>query len=216
MDLATLRKEYSEKGLRKSDLNTNPFKEFEKWFRFAQDSKCAEPNSMTLSTIDEHGYPQARSVLLKAWSEEGFVFFTNYRSDKAHQLDHHPKACVLFTWLELERQVKVVGVVKKTSVEVSEKYFQQRPRGSQLGAWASEYQSQILPSRELLETRHREVESQFEGMKNIPLPPFWGGYCLVAERFEFWQGRENRLHDRFLYQKSDIPPNDWMLDRLYP
>lgn len=216
MDLTVLRKEYSEKGLRKSDLNCNPFKEFEKWFRFASDSKVVEPNAMVLSTVDEHGFPQARAVLLKQWSEEGFVFFTNYRSDKAQQLKKNPKACVLFTWLELERQVKVVGVVKKTSGEESEKYFQQRPRGSQLGAWASEYQSQILPSREVLETRYKEVERQFEGIDKIPLPPYWGGHCLVPEQFEFWQGRANRLHDRFSYQKCDIPPHEWLLERLYP
>jgi pyridoxamine 5'-phosphate oxidase len=191
-------------------MNDNPFAQFELWMKQASDADLTLPNAMSLATSDADEV-SIRTVLLKSFDKQGFVFFTNYHSKKSQQIQKNPNAALLFPWLDLERQVKISGQVEKISTLDSVKYFSSRPKDSQLGAWASN-QSGVLSSRQALLT-------QFEAMKNkfkkgeIPLPDFWGGYRVVPHRIEFWQGRENRLHDRFVYLKQD---KDWIIERLAP
>ncbi len=211
MDITNIRKQYTRSGLTRKNLADNPFVQFEKWFEQAQASDHPYPNAMSLATAGEDLLPTIRTVLLKIFDEKGFVFFTNYNSDKASQLSANPQAGLLFHWLELERQVKISGAVEKISTAESLKYFATRPRGSQLGAWCSD-QSNILTSRSLLESQWEKMKQRFSE-KEVPLPDFWGGYRVIPSRVEFWQGRDSRLHDRFEYKKVS---DGWSIQRLAP
>jgi len=208
-DISNLRQEYKARPLHVEDLNPNPFIEFSKWFDKAKD--LLEPNAMSLATVDATCKPSLRTVLLKYFDKEGFVFFSNYESKKAQDLDQNPNASALFTWLALERQVQISGHVEKISRQDSLRYFLSRPKGSQLGAWVSK-QSTIISSRSLLEQQYAKLKAKFT-KGEIPLPDFWGGYKLYPERFEFWQGGKERLHDRFLYTPCT---NSWQIQRLAP
>jgi len=208
-DISHLRQDYGTTPLHVEDLDTNPFKEFSHWFEKAKD--LLEPNAMSLATVDSTCKPSLRTVLLKYFDHEGFVFFSNYESKKAQDLANNPNASVLFTWLELERQVQISGRVEKISRTDSLRYFLSRPKGSQLGAWVSK-QSTVISSRSLLEQQYAKIKAKFAKGK-IPLPDFWGGYKLYPERFEFWQGGKDRLHDRFVYTPY---ANGWEIQRLAP
>ncbi len=199
-------------GLRAQDLDPNPIAQFRHWFMAVIEANLPEPNAMTLATSTRDGMPSARIVLLKDYGERGFVFFTNYESRKGRELDANPQAALVFFWPLLERQIRVAGSVLKLGREESEAYFHNRPRGHQLGAWASR-QSEVLPNREILETRLDALTRQYEG-EQVPLPPYWGGYCLRPAMIEFWQARLDRLHDRFRYTRS--PEGEWRIDRLSP
>jgi pyridoxamine 5'-phosphate oxidase len=209
--IADLRRDYMLRGLDEGDLDPSPFRQFEIWFKAALDSEAiAEPNAMVLSTVSPEGQPRGRFVLLKGFSEEGFVFFTNYQSAKGRALAANPRAALTFGWIELERQVCIEGQVVKTAQVAVEAYFQTRPRGSRLGAWASE-QSVVIPNRAGLEARLAEADARFGD--EVPPPGEWGGFCLVPERIEFWQGRTNRLHDRLRYRREG---EKWVIERLAP
>jgi pyridoxamine 5'-phosphate oxidase len=215
MQLADIRRDYARAGLRRADLNANPIAQFQSWFEDAKTAlkkKFLDVNAMTLATADKNGKPSARIVLLKGLDERGFIFYTNYKSRKGRELSQNPNAALTFFWAELERQVCVAGKIKKLSRAESEKYFQSRPRASQIAAWASG-QSSVLKNREALEIKWSELEKKFPGEK-IPLPPNWGGLVLRPERIEFWQGRPSRLHDRFQYSRQKN--NSWKLERLAP
>lgn len=210
-DLSKMRQEYVSKGLDIEDLASSPFKQFEKWFNEVMDVKLIEPNAFTLCTVGKDLKPTQRTVLLKMYDENGFVFFSNYGSKKSIQIEENPNVSVHFAWLGLERQVRIEGQIKKISKAASMKYFLSRPKGSQLGAWVS-HQSKIVNSRTVLETKFDEMRKKF-AKGEIPFPSFWGGYQIVPEYFEFWQGGLNRLHDRFIYQYKD---KNWKIDRLEP
>ena len=212
MNLAELRREYTLAGLTESDLAADPIEQFQKWFQQALDAGIIEPNAMVLATATKTGIPSTRVVLLKSVDQRGFTFFTNYESRKAQELAENPRASLTFPWVALERQVVVDGTVTKTSREEAAAYFSLRPRGSRLGAWVST-QSKVIPSRQLLEERLREVERKYPG-EEIPLPPYWGGYLLAPQEIEFWQGRPNRLHDRLRYARQ--PNGSWRIERLSP
>ena len=211
-DIAALRQNYTREVLSKSEASPDPIEQFGRWFEEAQNSEVPEPNAMTLATASSHGQPSARTVLLKEFDQRGFVFFTNYESRKAEELAENPKAALLFCWLELERQVRIEGLVERVNPEESRAYFQSRPKGSQIGAWASP-QSKVIASRELLEVKIQELTNIYQDDAVLPLPPHWGGYRIRPERIEFWQGRESRLHDRILYSRSE---GGWRLERLAP
>ncbi len=212
MSLAAFRREYTQAGLRRRDLHADPIAQFQRWLQQAIDAKLNEPNAMTLATADNHGRPSARMVLLKAVDERGFTFFTNYHSHKGQELADNPQAALVFFWGELERQVRINGRVSKLSREESARYYQSRPRGSRLGAWVSE-QSQVVANREALEAGLKTMEERYPG-EEIPLPTHWGGYLVSPTEVEFWQGRPNRLHDRFRYAYA--PHGQWQIDRLAP
>jgi pyridoxamine 5'-phosphate oxidase len=212
MNLADLRREYSLSGLRRADLNANPIAQFQKWFDEALKAQLIEPSAMTLATVDADGAPSSRIVLLKGAEERGFMFFTNYESRKGRDLACNPRAALTLYWPELEREICIAGTVSKTTRADSEKYFAMRPRGSQLGAWVSK-QSSVVPDRDFLENRLAEVTQRFTG-RNVETPPYWGGYLLMPSRIEFWQGRPNRLHDRFQFTKQ--PDGMWHIERLSP
>jgi pyridoxamine 5'-phosphate oxidase len=209
--IAFLRKEYTKDSLNIEDVYENPLDQFNLWFSEALKQNIVEPNAMTLSTVDKSGSPSSRTVLLKDVDEKGFVFFTNYNSRKATQLENNPFASIVFLWLEMQKQVLIEGLVEKVSKNESDEYFDIRPRDSQIGAWASN-QSSVIESREELEKRFREFEKEFTG-KKISRPPHWGGFRLIPNRVEFWQGRENRLHDRILYT---FEQGVWKINRLAP
>lgn len=211
MNLAELRRNYTAGGLLEEHADPDPHKQFLTWMREALECGVAEPTAMALATASRDGVPSARFVLLKGVDDRGFVFYTNYESRKARELDSNPRASLLFYWAEMERQVRIAGVVERLSREESERYFANRPRGSQLGAWASQ-QSSRVPSREALEQAWAEAEQRFDGVA-VPCPPFWGGYRVVAVEMEFWQGRPDRMHDRLLYRRAD---SGWALSRLAP
>lgn len=211
MTLAELRREYTLAGLRRADLDPDPISQFQKWFAQAMEAEIVEPNAMMLATANEDFQPSTRIVLLKGVDERGFSFFTNYESRKGRELALNPNASLTFFWAGLERQVNVGGTVSKLSREESEAYFGARPLGSQRGAWVSK-QSTVVPNREYLEKRLAEVEAQFG--EKVPTPPYWGGYVLNPTSVEFWQGRPNRLHDRFLYKRR--LRGDWLIERLSP
>ena len=211
MDLSDHRKEYATHGLDRDELLPCPLAQFKAWFAQAKSDGIIEPNAMVLSTVDASGSPHARTVLLKAADERGLIFFTNYHSRKGAQLDHEPRASLLFPWFGLERQIHISGRVTKTSEEESIAYFAKRPYGSQLGALASE-QSEIIPDRGVLEARLAELKAKYPEGK-VPKPKNWGGYRLIPESYEFWQGRLNRLHDRFLYT---LAGKNWDITRLSP
>ena len=211
MDLTFIRQGYKDKGLEKEDLNADPIIQFKSWF---EDAKKSEPipTAMSLSTVNNNGEPTLRTVLLKLFDQRGFVFFTNYKSRKAGHISDNPNVAVLFNWVALERQVTITGVAEKIKTKESIKYFMSRPRGSQLGAWVSD-QSSVLSSRKILELKLKEMKRKFSDGE-IPLPDFWGGYRIIPKTFEFWQGRPNRLHDRFIYSKQS---NElWEIDRVAP
>jgi pyridoxamine 5'-phosphate oxidase len=215
LDLSGLRRTYAREGLRESDAADDPFTQFAVWFADASAAKVAEPNAMTLATSSPDGQPSARIVLLKGVSTRGFAFYTDYRSDKAAQLDANPRAALVFWWEPLERQVRVVGTVERASREESAAYYRSRPRGSRLGAWAS-HQSTPLPDRETLERELTSVEAQFRGVEDVPLPDHWGGYRVAPTEVEFWQGRPNRLHDRLRYRRDAGDAARWVRERLAP
>jgi pyridoxamine 5'-phosphate oxidase len=199
-------------GLNENEIERDPIKLFELWFEEAIAAKLPMPDAMTLATVAADGRPAARMVLLKQVDGYGFVFFTNYQSSKARQLESHPYAALVFFWPELERQVRVEGRVSKTSAEESAAYFKTRPRESQIGAWASP-QSEVIPGREVLEQRARELAEQYHD-REIECPPYWGGYRLRPDRIEFWKGRVGRLHDRISYELQ--PDDSWTIKRLAP
>jgi len=211
MDISDLRREYMFAGLSRADLDADPVMQFEKWFKEAKDNQLNTPNALSLATVGAEGMPSIRTVLLKAFDHQGFVFYTNYGSRKARELKANPQAAMLFHWLEFDRQVKIQGTVSKVSTAESVKYFLSRPRGSQIGAWCSE-QSSPVSSRALLSEAFESMKAKF-GEGEIPLPDFWGGFRLQVQRIEFWQGRENRVHDRFVYQRDG---DSWQVDRLAP
>ncbi|WP_298609902.1 pyridoxamine 5'-phosphate oxidase [uncultured Thiothrix sp.] len=213
MDIGALRREYTQAGLSKANLAANPFSQFETWFQQANQANIAEVNAMQIATSTAQGKPTLRTVLLKAFDEQGFVFYTNYHSQKAQQITENPQVAALFFWKELERQVEITGRVEKVSTLESLKYFTSRPRGSQLGAWVSA-QSSIISSRKLLEAKLEEMKQKFSNGE-IPLPDFWGGFRIIPEAVEFWQGRPNRLHDRFEYRRN-TEQNSWQIERLSP
>ena len=212
MSLADLRRDYARARLDEADVSHDPMVEFARWFAEAQEAQVADANAMTLATATADGQPSARIVLLKAFDERGFVFFTDYRSRKGAELEANPRAALVFYWHELERQVRITGGVALTSRQESERYFASRPIGSRLGAWAS-HQSRVIPGRAALETDLREVEARF-GDGEVPLPPHWGGYRVVPDAIEFWQGRESRLHDRIRYVRES--GSGWRVQRLSP
>jgi len=211
-DPAASRYEHAGKGLRRSDLNPDPIKQFASWFTAAIEAGIRDVNAMSLATASRDGRPSVRIVLLKTFDQDGFVFFTNYESEKGKQLEANPYAALAFYWIELDRQIRVSGMVKKTSREESQSYFHSRPVGSQLSAWASR-QSEVLDGRRMLDARMAEVSERFVD-KPVPLPPHWGGYRLKPEGMEFWQGRANRLHDRFRYTRQ--ASGNWLIERLAP
>ena len=211
MSIADIRREYARARLDEAHVSPDPVAEFDRWFSQAQEAKVLEPNAMALATATRDGTPSVRLVLLKGFDERGFVFFTDYRSRKGAELEGNPRAALAFYWGELERQVRITGTVELTSAQESEEYFRTRPRGSRLGAWVS-HQSRVIPSRDLLESRLREVEERFP-TDDVPLPPHWGGYRLRPEELEFWQGREDRLHDRIRYLRDG---GGWKVERLSP
>ncbi len=211
-DLANLRHDYAAHGLRRADLDDDPIRQFTAWFTDAAGAGLRDANAMTLATATPAGVPSARIVLLKGFDERGFVFFTNYQSEKGHELEANPHAALAFYWVQLERQIRIAGAVERTSREESKHYFHSRPLGSQLGAWAS-HQSEVIDARRMLEARLADITERFsEG--EIPIPSHWGGYRVIPKTIEFWQGRPNRLHDRFRYLRKD--DGAWCIDRLSP
>jgi pyridoxamine 5'-phosphate oxidase len=212
LDVSGLREEYTRAGLRETDAHPDPIEQFRGWFDEALAANLYEPNAMTLATATREGRPSARVVLLKGFDERGFVFYTNYEASKAQELEENPFCALVFYWGELERQVRIEGRAERVSEKESDAYYRSRPRGSQLGAWVSK-QSRPVEDRETLEVRLRELEAEYEG-REVPRPPFWGGYRIEPEEIEFWQGRENRLHDRLLYRRQD--GGSWRVERLQP
>jgi pyridoxamine 5'-phosphate oxidase len=206
------RKEHSRSSLVEADLDSDPVRQFARWFDDANQSGIPETNAMTLATATPEGRPSARMVLLRGADERGFSFFTNYESRKARELDANPFAALVFFWHDLERQVRIEGKVERVSDDESDRYFHSRPKGARIGAWASP-QSQVIASREILEARFRESENRHSD-EVVPRPPNWGGYRLVPDSFEFWQGRPNRLHDRLRYTRR--PGGGWLIERLAP
>jgi pyridoxamine 5'-phosphate oxidase len=235
MSIADVRREYSLTGLRRGDLEADPIAQFKKWFDQATGARSSgrvrkfcikvykslllatgaeqmDLTAMTLATADKQGRPSARVVLLKAVDQRGFIFYTNYDSRKGHDLAENPQAALVLYWSEQERQVCIAGEVSKLTPAESEAYFKSRPRGSRLAAWASQ-QSTVIRDRAVLEAKWQQIETQYTGQE-VPCPPFWGGYLLSPARIEFWQGRPNRLHDRFCYTRQ--PDKTWLIERLSP
>jgi len=213
LSLAGVRRDYRLAELDERNCETNPIVQFERWMKDAQAAHLKEPNAMVLSTATADGRPSGRVLLLKEVSDIGFVFYTNYGSRKGRELETNPFAALTFYWAELERQVRVEGPVSRVDRAQSEAYFQVRPRGSRLGAWASR-QSEVVSGREELESKLKDAEAKYGEMDNIPLPEFWGGYCLRHDILEFWQGRPNRMHDRLQYRRKS--ESEWLIERLSP
>jgi pyridoxamine 5'-phosphate oxidase len=211
MSIADLRKDYKLASLDEADVAADPIVQFDKWLNDAIKGELPEPTAMTLATVDGHNRPAARIVLLKAVDPRGFAFFTNYDSSKGQELATNPHAALVFHWIELERQVRIEGHVEKTSIEESTEYFNKRPPLSRIGAWASP-QSQVIPDRAWLEQQFTSTKERFK--EDVPLPPFWGGYRVIPESIEFWQGRRSRLHDRLLYRRDER--GNWTIARLAP
>lgn len=213
MSIGDLRQEYRAAELRRGDLSPDPFTQFQKWFKEALHCEAIrEPNAMTLATTGPSGAVNVRTVLLKDQDQRGFVFFTNYLSRKGRELQQHPQAALLFPWLPLERQISISGRVEKTSTAENEAYFASRPFGSKVGAWVSA-QSEVLSSREELDRKFVELSEKYAA-GDVPIPPHWGGFRILPETMEFWQGRASRLHDRFLYSRETA--GTWRIERLSP
>ena len=212
-NLHDYRKSYEKHKLLEEEIVLDPFQLFKIWLEEIEASReVEEVNTMTVSTVGLDGFPKSRVVLLKEYDNEGFTFYTNYSSEKGKSIANNPKVCISFFWPDSERQVIIKGIAEKTSEEASLEYFNSRPRGSRLGAWASE-QSSVISSRDFLEKRLEALEREYEG-KDIPKPPYWGGYKVIPSEFEFWQGRPNRLHDRIYFTKESN--SNWKIDRLAP
>lgn len=211
-NLADLRTDYTKASLDVDSIDANPIVQFSKWFDEALRGEVLEPNAMNLSTINVNDRPSSRIVLLKGIEREAFVFFTNYQSQKGKDLDYNPACALTFHWPELERQVRIEGVAERISQEESEQYFKSRPRGSQIGAWASP-QSTVIKDRTILEERVAKLEARFEGEATLPKPNQWGGYAVAPFIIEFWQGRKSRLHDRIQFSKVE---GKWRVNRLAP
>jgi pyridoxamine 5'-phosphate oxidase len=207
-----IRKDYSKSSLDIDTVGKDPLPHFEKWFQEAIDANVPEPNALTLSTVSEDGRPSGRIVLLKGVEDGKFVFYSNYQSQKGKDIEKNPACGLTFFWPELERQVRIEGIATRTDSASSEKYFQSRPRESQVGAWASP-QSAIIASREILDGRVKKIQEKFEGVEKLPKPNQWGGFAVEPFKIEFWQGRANRLHDRIVFTKVD---NTWQIHRLAP
>ncbi|MFC3852448.1 pyridoxamine 5'-phosphate oxidase [Salinispirillum marinum] len=213
IDLAALRREYSMNGLDRDELDNNPFIQFERWFQQAMDAGFSnDPSAMTVATVSPDGQPSQRMVLLKHVDDKGFVFYTNLESRKARELKGNPKVSLHFPWHPIERQVIVYGEATQMSVAETTRYFLSRPKDSQLAAWAS-HQSQRIGSRQLLEQAFEQMKNKFK-VGEVPLPSFWGGFRVVPNHIEFWQGRRNRLHDRFMYSRRGA--KQWEIERLQP
>jgi pyridoxamine 5'-phosphate oxidase len=212
ISFAELREEYETHGLSEGDLASDPFTQFQTWFGQAVVAGLPQPNAMTLATATPDGRPSARMVLLKGLDQQGFVFFTNYESRKAGELEVNPWAALVFFWVEFHRQVRIEGYVEHITAHESDEYFASRPLGSQIGAWASP-QSRAIEGRAALEARVRELEAEYAS-RDMQRPPFWGGYRLRPAAIEFWQGRPNRLHDRLRYRQDDT--EGWLIERLAP
>ncbi|MCX6948638.1 MAG: pyridoxamine 5'-phosphate oxidase [Opitutae bacterium] len=212
MNLSAMRRQYASRSLDRPDLQADPFAQFDLWMREAIETELLEPNAMALATVSATGAPSVRTVLLKGFDARGLVFYTNYTSAKARDLAANTQVACLFQWLPLERQVSVRGRAEKISTEESLKYFLSRPHESQIGAWASQ-QSQVITTRALLEEKFAEMKNKFQ-VGAVPLPEFWGGYRVVPQTFEFWQGRPSRLHDRFVYRQEAA--QSWQIERLMP
>ncbi|GAB1447002.1 pyridoxamine 5'-phosphate oxidase [Flammeovirgaceae bacterium] len=210
--ISSIRTNYTKATLDINSVDKNPFIQFEKWFKEAIESEALEPNAMNLATLSENGGPTSRMVLLKGIENAQFVFYTNYQSQKGKELDLNPACAINFFWPELKRQVRIEGVVNRVSSEVSDTYFQSRPRESQVGAWASP-QSALINERSILEERVKQIEEKFKGLKVLPRPKQWGGYGVTPFEIEFWQGRPSRLHDRIVYTLAD---DQWKINRLAP
>ena len=211
-NIADIRRDYAHQSLTEKDVDVNAIKQFEKWWVEAVNSKIDEVNAMTLATASIDALPSARIVLLKEFSDRGFVFFTNYESYKAQQLAENPKACLVFFWKELERQVRITGLIEKISGKLSDEYFHSRPESSRIGAWASP-QSRVIESRHWLDDKFNEMVNKMEG-NEIKRPPYWGGYIVKPVVIEFWQGRPSRLHDRIQYSLEEN--GEWKIERLAP
>lgn len=209
--VTTIRRDYSQKVFDEESALKNPFEQFEVWLSEAIAANVFEPNAMVLTTATKEGKPASRIVLLRGFDAVGFTFFTNYDSRKAKEIKENPQASLLFFWAEIERQVRIDGAALKAPTEVSDSYFATRPRESQIGAWISP-QSEVIENRDVLEKRHAEKATEWEG-KTIKRPPNWGGFVIKPEVFEFWQGRESRLHDRLIYAKDG---ENWEIKRLAP
>jgi len=207
----TLRHDFSKQSLSENDIDKNPILQFEKWFKEAVNAKVNEPNAMTVCTATKEGKPSARILLIRNFDENGFVFYTNYNSRKGLEIEENPYCSILFFWPELERQVRIEGVLQKQNKEESDIYFQTRPRSSKLGAWSSP-QSKVIESRNVLDEAYQKNSEKFPG-DNVPRPEFWGGYLLKPNSIEFWQGRPSRLHDRIVYKKQNA---GWDIVRLAP
>lgn len=210
--LSDIRRDYSKMALDVNAVSKDPIAQFEKWFQEAMASNIPEPNALTLSTVSKDGRPSGRIVLLKGVERGKFVFYSNYQSQKGKELDKNPACGLTFFWAELERQVRIEGIASRTDTAASEKYFQSRPRESQVGAWASP-QSAIISNREILDERVKKIQEKFDGLEKLPKPNQWGGFEVEPLKIEFWQGRPNRLHDRIVFTKVD---DTWQIHRLAP
>lgn len=211
-DLASRRADYESAGLDVGDVDPSPLVQWQQWYDQASQAGCVEPNAFVLSTIDGEGWPQSRFLLARGADERGFSFFTNYESSKSAEMTAEPRAAMLFSWLQLHRQVRVVGVVERLPEAESDEYYGSRPRSSQIGAWSSP-QSQVLPDRASLEERVARFEQTFADVDDVPRPAYWGGWILRPVSYEFWQGRPSRLHDRVRYRPGD---GEWVIQRLAP
>ncbi len=210
--IAALREDYRAKTLEIKDIHSNPFSQFKDWFQEALDSSIKEANAMTIATVDATGKPSARIILLKGFDEKGFVFYTNYDSKKGQDLAVNPNIAAVFLWKDLERQIRIEGIAKKITKKASLQYFQSRPKGSQIGAWASP-QSQVIPDRSILENNVKTLKEKYKDADNLPIPNHWGGYIIQPTLIEFWQGRSSRLHDRISYK---LKGKNWKIERLAP